>query len=200
MCHLCQLSHGTDCLLSLARAPSWIWLCPADGLLPPLPSAITAWLTTTPEHHRKLCIPCQQLTFGPCSRLVWMCSSHKDPGCLTRGDGGTLLKMHYCCVLPAASVTRNLPGSSTAFCSDIHRIHLQCLAQHMLLCSWPLHFSPPSKGQRRLIIKRWQTRILAAYQICLKPCKQQLWPWRQSKQNHILSHSQHEYLISWKDT
>lgn len=111
---------------------------------------------------------------GPCSCPVWMCSSHRDPGCLTGGIRETLLKMHYSCVLLAASATRNLPGSSTAFCSDIHRIHLQCLAKHMLLCSWPLHFSPLSKGQRKLIIKRRQTQISAAYQICLKPGKQQL--------------------------
>lgn len=40
----------------------------------------------------------------------------------------------------------------------------------------------PCKGQGRHGIKR-QTKISGADQICPKPCKQQLWPWKQSKQN-----------------
>lgn len=53
-----------ESLLSLARVPSRTWLCPEDGLLPPLPITIAAQLTTTPDHHRKLCIPCKQLTLA----------------------------------------------------------------------------------------------------------------------------------------
>lgn len=85
---------------------------------------------TTSHHHHNHRTPQEALHtlptahLGPCSCPVWMCSSHRDPGCLTGGNRETLLKMHYSCVLPAASVTSNLPGSSTAFCSDIHTIHL----------------------------------------------------------------------------